>query len=261
MARCFVRRRFDLFLPIAAAAVMTSIPRHAGAQGGGQQQPYENLKYFSKDLPRDSLLTIMRGFTYALGVNCQYCHVEEPATQPNGRPRLRPGLEDKIEKQKARFMLAMTDTLNRVTLAAVPQRHADVRVTCVTCHRGSPVPGTIETVLADAIDKFGVDSAIARYRTLRENMATGRYDFSEVPVNGLARTLAGQGKADAAIALLLMNQEFNPNSAEIDFQLGDIYEKRGEKDKAIARYQAVLTKRPNDQRARPRLTQLGKPPA
>ena len=58
-----------------------------------------------------------------------------------------------------------------------------------------------------------------------------------------------------------MNQEFNPNSAEIDFQLGDIYEKRGEKDKAITRYEAVLTKRPNDQRARARLTALGKPPA
>lgn len=242
-----------------AAAVTCGIAASAAAQGGGQQQPYENLKYFSKDLSRDSLLTIMRGFTYALGVNCAYCHVEE--AQPNGRPRLRPGLEDKVEKQKARFMLGMTDTLNRVTLAKVPQRHEAVRVNCVTCHRGSPVPGTIETVLTDAIDQLGPDSAIARYRKLRENSASGRYDFTEIPVNGLARTLAAQGKTNVAIALLTMNQEFNPNSAEIDFQLGDIYEKMGDKEKAIARFQAVLTKRPNDQRARQRLTQLGKPPA
>ena len=96
----------------------------------------------------------------------------------------------------------MTDTLNRVTLAAVPQRHAEIRVNCVTCHRGSPVPGTIETVLADAIDKFGPDTAIARYRKLRETMGNGRYDFSEIPVNALARSLAERGKADAAIALL-----------------------------------------------------------
>jgi len=236
--------------------------RVSSAQGGagqGQQQPYENLKFFSKDTPRDSLLAIMRGFTYALGVNCAYCHVEE--AQPNGRPRLRPPLDDKVEKQKARFMLAMTDTLNRVTLAALPSRHEGVRVSCVTCHRGSPIPGTIETVLTDALDKFGTDSAIARYRRLRENMASGRFDFSEGPVNGLARSLAERGKQDAAIALLTMNQELNPTSADIDFQLGDIYEKRGEKDKAIASFEAVLKKRPNDMRARQRLTQLGKPPA
>jgi tetratricopeptide (TPR) repeat protein len=260
MARRSVLRRFDPRVLAAVAAVMASAPTHAGAQGGGQQQPYENLRYFPKDIPRDSLFAIMRGFTYALGVNCQYCHVEEPPAQPNGRPRLRPGLEDKVEKQKARFMLTMTDTLNTVTLAALPQRHAGVQINCVTCHRGSPVPGTIETVLSDAIDKLGPDSAIARYRKLRETMATGRYDFSEIPVNGLARSLADRGKADVAIALLTMNQEFNPNSAEIDFLLGDIHEKRGEKDKAITRYQAVLTKRPNDQRARARLTALGKPP-
>ena len=254
-------RRAASTVVVFALASLATAPARASAQGGGQQQPYENLKYFPKDTPRDSLLAIMRGFTYALGVNCQYCHVEEPAAQPNGRPRLRPGLEDKVEKQKARFMLTMTDTLNRVTLAALPQRHAEVRIDCVTCHRGSPVPGTIETVLVDAIDKFGTDTAIARYRKLRETMASGRYDFSEVPVNGLARSLAERGKADAAIALLTMNQEFYPNSADIDFLLGDIYEKQGEKDKAITRYQAVLTKRPNDQRARQRLTALGKPPA
>jgi tetratricopeptide (TPR) repeat protein len=256
----FTDRRTVVALAVAAGAGLLSPARAVGAQGGGgQQQPYENLKHFSKDISRDSLFVIMRGFTYALGVNCQYCHVEE--TQANGRPRLRPGLEDKAEKQTARFMLAMTDTLNRVTLAALPKRHTPaVSISCVTCHRGSPIPGTIETVIAEAVDQFGPDSAIARYRRLRENMAAGRYDFSEVPVNAVSRSLADRGKRDAALALLLMNQEFNPSSAEIDFQLGDLYEKAGERDKAIARYQAVLTKRPNDQRARQRLTNLGKPP-
>jgi len=255
-------RRTTVRLTALAALLALAPVTSAAAQGGGQQQPYENLKHFSKDIPRDSLLGIMRGFTYALGVQCQFCHVQEPAAQPGGRPRLRPGLEDKAEKQKARFMLAMVDTLNHVTLAALPTRHTPaVRVDCVTCHRGSSIPGTIETVLADAIDAFGPDSAIARYRRLRENAASGRYDFTEIPVNDFSRSLAAQGKADQAIALLQMNQEFNPNSAEIDFLLGDIYEKKGDKAAAITRYQAVLTKRPNDPRARQRLTNLGKPPA
>jgi hypothetical protein len=232
------------------------------AQGGGQPpRPPENLKFFPKDTPRDTLLTYMRGFTYALGVNCAFCHVEEPATQPGGRPQLRPALDDKTEKQTARFMLAMVDTLNRITLSKVPQRHDAVRITCVTCHRGSPLPGTIETVLTDAVDQFGPDSAIARYRKLHETPTNGRYDFTEFPVSSAARTLADRGKTDAAIALLTMNQEFNPSSADIDLQLGGIYEKLGDKDKAITRYQAALAKRPNDQRIRGALTRLGKPPA
>ena len=252
-------------LVLATVAALAAVPvfgRHVVAQGGGGgQQPYENLKFFSKDLPRDSLLTIMRGFTYALGVNCAFCHVEEPPAQAGGRPRLRPPLDDKVEKQTARFMLAMVDTLNRVTLAKVPQRHEAVRVTCVTCHRGSPLPGTIETVITDAVDQFGPDSAVVRYRRLRENIGNGRYDFSEFPLSVAARTLAGRGKADAAIAILTMSQEFNPNSNEIDMQLGEIYEKQGDKEKAIARYQAALTKRPNDPRIKTALTRLGKPPA
>ena len=259
MALVSVVRRVMLSAPImffAAAA--------AAAQGGGppgQQQPYENLKFFSKDLPRDSLLSIMRGFTYALGVNCAYCHVEEPPAQPGGRPRMRPPLDDKVEKLKARFMLAMVDTLNRVTLAAIPQRHAGVTVNCVTCHRGSPIPGTIDVVLADAVDKLGPDSAVARYRKLRETAMSGRYDFTEGPVTGLARSLSDRGKADAAVALLTMNQEFNPNSAQIDVVFGNVYEKSGDKDKAIAKYQAALQKQPNNPQARARLTALGKPPA
>ena len=144
MAYLLSARRLDSSLAAAALAAVVVLPGIASAQGGGQQQPYENLKFFSKDTPRDSLLAIMRGFTYALGVECAYCHVEEP--QPNGRARMRPGLEDKVEKQKARFMLGMTDTLNRVTLAALPSRHEGVRIDCVTCHRGWPIPGTIAYV-------------------------------------------------------------------------------------------------------------------
>lgn len=257
----FAVRRAAVVSASVVGALLAPADSAAAQGGGGQQQPYENLKYFSKDMPRDSLLAIMRGFTYALGVQCTYCHVQEPAAGPNARPRFRYPLDDKREKRTARFMLTMVDTLNRSVLTALPERHTPaVLVNCVTCHRGSPLPGTIETVLADAIDQFGADSAIARYRRLRENVATGRYDFSEVPVNELSRSLAGRGKTDQAIALLLMNQEFNPNSAEIDFVLGDIYEKMGDKDAAITRYQAVLTKRPNDPRARQRLTSLGKPP-
>jgi len=68
--RSSIRR--DLLLgAVALLGGLAVSPDASGAQGGGQgQQPPENLKFFPKDIPRDSLLGIMRGFTYALGVNC-----------------------------------------------------------------------------------------------------------------------------------------------------------------------------------------------
>ena len=116
---------------IAAAAILgTLAPTRLRAQvPGGPPEKFENLKVFSKDIPRDSLLGIMRGFTGALGVNCTYCHVTEPAPAgaPGPRERLRPASDDKQTKKTARFMIRMADSLNRVVHAAIPQRHKPAR--------------------------------------------------------------------------------------------------------------------------------------
>jgi tetratricopeptide (TPR) repeat protein len=176
--------------------------------------------------------------------------------------RLRPALDDKQTKLTARFMIRMADSLNRVVLAALPKRHEPtVTVSCVTCHHGSPLPQTIDAALAETIERQGVDSAIARYRSLRANMAGGRYNFTETPINELAQSLAARGRTPDAVALLTMNQEFWPNSPDVDFTFGEVYRRAGDKDNAIARYRAVLTKRPNDMRAHQRLQELGAEPA
>ncbi len=149
---------------VAAAGLAVSAaraqPPAGGPPAGGPPtgaQPsapprFENLKVFPKNVSRDSLLTAMRGFTVALGVNCQYCHVAEPAPGgalgapgggPGGAPRerLRPALDDKPTKATARFMIRTAGSLNHVVLASLPRRHRPtVAVACVTCHRGSPLP-------------------------------------------------------------------------------------------------------------------------
>ena len=221
---------------------------------------FENLKVLPKDISRDSLTQIMRGFAFALGVRCQYCHAENPDT--TSRQRILFASDDKVQKRTARFMLRMADSLNRVVLAALPERRTPtVTIGCVTCHRGNPVPQTLETMLAGVIDRSGVDSAVARYKALRAtDMTSGRWDFSEWSMNELARKLGERGKTAEAIAMLQLNQEYYPNSADIDFALGELYLKGGDKDKAITRFRAVLTKQPNNQRARQRLQELGVAP-
>src|SRR5215210_3178876 len=186
---------------LATAALVMSAAT-AAAQGGAPQ----NLKVLPKDIPRDSLQQIMRGFTVALGVRCQYCHVENPDT--TARQRVLFASDDKMQKRTARFMLRMTDSLNRVVLAALPERrNPPVVMGCVNCHHGSPVPQTLETVLAGLVDRFGVDSAVARYDALHAgDMASGRWDFSELTLNELARKLAERGKTTEALAMLDLNQ-------------------------------------------------------
>jgi hypothetical protein len=263
MKRAFLSAAFTPMPMIFGAIFGMLVPTAVRAQQpGGPPEKFENLKVFSKDIPRDSLLGIMRGFTGALGVNCTYCHVTEPAPAgaPGPRERLKPAADDKQTKQTARFMIKMADSLNRVVLAALPERHTPtITVSCATCHHGSPLPQTAQAMMAEAIEKGGLDSAMARYRRLRADMVNGRYDFRDGPINDVATSLAAHGRAPDAIRLLEMNQELNPNSADVDLTMAEVYLKAGDRDKAITRFRAALVKRPNDQRVMRRLQELGVP--
>jgi hypothetical protein len=232
-----------------------------------QQPPPQNLQVLPKDIPRPELTAIMRGFTQALGVRCEYCHAMRDGVTPEpGQPiqisQLNLPSDANPRKNKARFMLRMTDSLNRVVLASMPDRRdPPVAVNCMTCHRQNAVPTTIETVIADVYTKSGIDSAIARYRALRgADLMSGKYNFGEQPVGELARRLAEQGKHADAIKLLEMNQEFFPNSVNIDVQIAQLQAASGNRDAAIARLRAVLTKNPNHQGAQNALRQLGAQP-
>lgn len=261
MSRVFRARRRVRGTGIVTVIVCAALARPAGAQ---LPEKFENLKVLPKHIARDSLVQVMRGFTMALGVRCTFCHVVEPkaAGAPADAPeRILFKSDDKVEKRKARVMLRMVDRINRQLLTAVPERHdPPVAVQCVTCHRGSEVPETVDLVLDSVIARSGVDSAIARYKAMREDMVSGRYDFTEGPIDELARRLAATGKPDAAIAMLLMNEQYNPKSAEIDFMLAELYAKQGDKQQAIQRYEMVLAKRPQDMRAKRRLQELGATP-
>jgi len=246
-------RRIPPLVPSLAAILVL-----AGAAPAAAQIPehFENLKVLPQDIPRDSLLQIMRGFAMSLGVRCQYCHVQRQGA--DGRESFDFKSDDKEPKDKARFMMRMVRNLNTQVLPQVPHRHdPPVGIGCVTCHRGLPIPTTLDRVLTAAIDSGGATAAIARYRQLRqETMAAGRYDFSEGSINELARRLAAQGKTAEAAALLEMNGEFYPQSGQVDFQLGEVYRMRGERDKALVRYRMAQQKDPNNPQIRRRIDEL-----
>ncbi|MFL5487588.1 MAG: c-type cytochrome [Gemmatimonadaceae bacterium] len=112
----------------AAAMILRSI---AGRENQPAESVFKNIKIL-KGVPAGRLVNIMNmGFGRSLGVSCGFCHV--------------PGkwdLDDKEEKNTARLMFAMVQTINRDYISKVPVDSGGPRpvVNCFTCHRGNPRP-------------------------------------------------------------------------------------------------------------------------
>ncbi|HEX7151371.1 MAG TPA: c-type cytochrome [Thermoanaerobaculia bacterium] len=121
--------------PVATAAAQT-------------QSQFKNLQILPRDIPREQLLTIMRGFTRSLGVKCNECHVVT-ATEP--KEQLDFAADTKEEKRVARVMMQMTSQINGAWMERVEAAEghheetteaapSDPRVSCWTCHRGKKEP-------------------------------------------------------------------------------------------------------------------------
>jgi len=110
-----------------SAMVLRSI---AGRENLPAESVFKNIKIM-KGFPAGRLVNIMNmGFGRSLGVSCGFCHV--------------PGkwdLDDKQEKETARLMFTMVQTINRDYMSKVPsERGGPPVVNCFTCHRGNAQP-------------------------------------------------------------------------------------------------------------------------
>src|SRR4051794_33422880 len=107
--------------------------------GRGPQPPPKNLQVLSKDLTRQQVVNIMRGFTRGLGIRCPYCHVGEEGADLSTFDF---ASDEKPTKKTARIMIKMATDVNS-QLATVGDKPAgEPRVTCYTCHRGAAKPLT-----------------------------------------------------------------------------------------------------------------------
>jgi hypothetical protein len=132
-----------LGIVVLTGTLTAQAPAPAGGRGqrggGAPPAPMKNLQVLPKDMPQGQVVTIMRGFNAALGVECGHCHVW---TKP-GDPSNDMAADTKIEKTVARAMMMMTNEIN-AKLAANLKKPADqiARVECATCHRGVAIPVT-----------------------------------------------------------------------------------------------------------------------
>jgi photosynthetic reaction center cytochrome c subunit len=95
-------------------------------------QQFKNIQAL-KDIPADQLIPTMQFIGGALGVDCEFCHVEHAMDK-----------DDKKEKQTARKMIEMELAINKGHFKN------EIEVTCYTCHRGSPHPVGVPILTVNA---------------------------------------------------------------------------------------------------------------
>jgi tetratricopeptide (TPR) repeat protein len=224
---------------------------------GAEQIPdtFTNLKVLPRNITRDSLVGIMRGFSLSLNVRCQYCHVGGDGQSFAGVEFAK---DDDPDKRKARFMLRMVDSLNRAVMPNLPDLagRQPLQITCKTCHRGSSRPELLTQRLERVRDSLGVDSAVAAYRQLRESAGmAGRYDFGEWEINLWAERLGRGGRPADAVAVYKLNLEHFPESPSIMIALGQLLTPT-DKAQALEYYKRALTLQPRNQELQRRIQAL-----
>src|ERR1700722_597544 len=103
---------------------------------GGSPQPaeavFKNIQVL-KAVSSDQLIPAMRFITASLGVECNYCHVQDHFDK-----------DDKKPKQIARDMMRMMLEIDKDSF------EGNREVTCYSCHRGSVKPEAVPVVASEA---------------------------------------------------------------------------------------------------------------
>ena len=219
-------------------------------------EKFTNLKVLPKDISRSELQSMMRGFAFALNVRCDHCHAEKAGGK---KFEMDFAADDKEAKKTARVMLEMVAAINRDYISKVSDT-PPIQVQCVTCHHGLTKPRTLNSVLAEAVDQKGIDSAVALYHDLRQKYyGSGQYDFGETSLNQLSEALLAQKKNKEALAIMEMSFDSNhPDSLWSYHMLAMAHEANGQIEKAIADYRKALELHPDDDWAKQQIASLSK---
>lgn len=227
-----------------------------GAEAQAQfPDKFTNLKVLPKDISKAELQSTMRGFAFALNVRCDHCHAEKPGGK---KFEMDFAADDKEAKKTARLMIEMLTAINRDYINKVST--TPIPVQCVTCHHGLTEPRTLNSVLAETIDKKGIDSAVALYHDLRQKYyGSGQYDFGETSLNQLSESLLAQKKIKEAVTIMEMSFDSNrPDSVWSYHMLAMAHQANGQIDKAIADYRKVFELHPDDTWAKDQIASLSK---
>jgi photosynthetic reaction center cytochrome c subunit len=113
-----------------AKAQSTTPPASVPAPKKAEEQ-FKNIQTL-KGIPADQLIPTMQFISTSLGVECEFCHVQDAFDK-----------DEKKSKQTARKMMAMMFAINKDNFDG----HREV--TCYSCHRGSTNPVSTPVIAAE----------------------------------------------------------------------------------------------------------------
>jgi outer membrane lipoprotein-sorting protein len=119
--RALMRNMCAAGVIVVCVALTSAAQQPAASESKTAEQGYKNIQVL-QGTPVNVFLPEMRLFEAALGVDCNYCHVEEDRSK-----------DDRDAKLTARKMIAMVREINK-NFGGRPV------VTCYTCHRGNVEP-------------------------------------------------------------------------------------------------------------------------
>ncbi len=238
---------------VAIASIASAQPPAPGGQRAGGPPAPSNLQVMPKDTSREQVLTTMQAFTSALGVQCNYCHVQEGRGGRNDMAS-----DEKPTKKTARQMMLFARELNEKLPTVVGKSAAETtRVGCGTCHRGVPIPKQITDLMTEAAASGGAAAGIAKFKELRERYYGGQsYDFSEVALITMAQRANTANKYDDALAYLQANLEYYPKSARTYSAMAQMKNAKGDKTGAIQALEKAVELDPNNAQLKAQLQQL-----
>ena len=98
---------------------------------------YKNLKVLPKNTTKQQMDSVMKHFSVALGVKCNFCHVYNQEQKSMDFAS-----DGNNHKAIARDMMKMTSKINDkyFDVKHAERLDADLEVTCYTCHNGKVHP-------------------------------------------------------------------------------------------------------------------------
>ncbi len=216
-----------------------------------QDSQYKNLKVLPKDITKDKLTNVMKSWSQALGVRCNFCHVGEPNAPLSSYDF---ASDEKGHKRITRQMVDMVKAINADYMTKIDE---DASVNCRTCHHGLASPRTLGEALNRTLERKGLDEAVKSYGQLRQRYyGSDSYDFTEDSLLQYASFLSNKGKGKEAVRFLKLNIEHYPKSAESHYQMAVLTAESGDKAGAVALLQKTLALDPKHEEAKQRLEKL-----
>lgn len=131
-----MKRKFHIilgsFISILVLGAFTSVDQIPQQQ----KRLYKNLKVLPKNISSEEMELTMEAFSKALGVKCGYCHTP----REDNSKYLDFASDDNPMKDVTRYMMKMTNKINRKHFKKYKVDGDLMQISCQTCHNGNAKP-------------------------------------------------------------------------------------------------------------------------